>query len=151
MSRLYGSLTNRYSENRMFVPEIEKGTYVTEYLWSDRHAYEVVKVVDQKHVFIRRLKAIRTDNWGMSDAQNYRYESDEKASTKELVKRGEYWYEVFTFSKEIHDKIVKEVGWCLWSLTEKQWARIDEGKVVKRYSKLNVSFGVADEYWDYSF
>ena len=151
MSRLYGSLTNRYSENRMFVPEIEKGTYVTEYLWSDRHAYEVVKVVDQKHVFIRRLKAIRTDNWGMSDAQNYRYESDEKASTKELVKRGEYWYEVFTFSKEIHDKIVKEVGWCLWSLTEKQWARIDEGKVVKRYSKINVSFGTADEYFDYSF
>ena len=135
----------------MFVPEIEKGTYVTEYLWSDRHAYEVVKVVDQKHVFIRRLKAIRTDNWGMSDAQNYRYESDEKASEKELVKRGEYWYEVFTFSKEIHDKIVKEVGWCLWSLTEKQWARIDEGKVVKRYSKINVSFGTANEYYDYSF
>ena len=135
----------------MFVPEIEKGTYVTEYLWSDRHAYEVVKVVDQKHVFIRRLNAIRTDNWGMSDSQNYRYESDENARTKELVKRGDYWYEVFTFSKEIHDKIVKEVGWCLWSLTEKQWARIDEGKVVKRYSKINVSFGTADEHYDYSF
>lgn len=151
MNRLYGSLTNRYSENRMLVPEIEKGTYVTEYLWSDRHAYEVVKVVDQKHVFIRRLKAIRTDKWGMSDSQNYRYESDENASTKELVKRGDYWYEVFTFSKEIHDRIVKKVGWCLWSLTEKQWARINEGKVVKRYSKINVSFGTADEYYDYSF
>lgn len=151
MSRLYGSLTNRYSENRMFVPEIENGTYVTEYLWSDRHAYEVVKVIDQKHVFIRRLKSIRTDNWGMSDAQNYRYESDEKASEKELVKRGEYWYEVFTFSKERYDAVMKEVGWCTWPLTENQWKRINEGKVVKRYSKINVSFGTADEYYDYSF
>ena len=136
----------------MFVPEIKEGTYATEYLWSDRHAYEVVKVVDQKHVFIRRLKAIRTDkNYMMSDSQNYRYESDENASVEELVKRGDYWYKVFTFSKEIHDAIVNKVGWCLWSLTEKQWARIDEGKVVKRYSKLNVSFGTADEYYDYSF
>lgn len=151
MSRLYGSLTNRIKENRMFVPEIKEGTYVTEYLWSDRNAYEVVKVIDQKHVFIRRLKAIRTDNWGMSDSQNYRYESDESASVEELVKRGDYWYKVFTFSKEIHDKIVKEIGWCLWSLTEKQWARLDDGKVVKRYSKINVSFGTADEYFDYSF
>lgn len=151
MSRLYGSLTNRYSENRMFVPEIEKGTYVTEYLWSDRHAYEVVKVVDQKHVFIRRLKAIRTDNWGMSDAQNYRYESDENESAKELVKRGEYWYEVFTFSKERYDAVMKKVGFVIWPLTENQWKRIDEGKVVKRYSKINVSFGTADEYFDYSF
>lgn len=151
MSRWYGSLTNRLAENRMFVPEIKEGTYVTEYLWSDRHAYEVVKVVDQKHVFIRRLKAIRTDDWGMSDSQNYRYESDETASVEELVKRGDYWYKVFTFSKEIHDKIVKEIGWCLWSLTEKQWARIDEGKVVKRYSKINVSFGRADEFFDFSF
>lgn len=44
----YGSLNNRLEENKMFCEEIKVGTGLTEYFYSDRHPYEVVKVIDQK-------------------------------------------------------------------------------------------------------
>lgn len=51
--KLYGSLNNRIEENRMYCDAIEIGTGVTEYKWSDRRAFEVVGVRDQKHVSVR--------------------------------------------------------------------------------------------------
>ena len=39
--KLCGSLNNRLEENRMFCDTIEVGTGMTEYLYSDRHAYEL--------------------------------------------------------------------------------------------------------------
>ena len=50
----YGSLNNRLEENRMFCEQIEVGTGMTEYHYSDRDAYEVVAVKDQKHVTVRK-------------------------------------------------------------------------------------------------
>ena len=41
--KLYGSLNNRLEENHMFCDVIEVGTDMTEYLYTDRHAYEVLK------------------------------------------------------------------------------------------------------------
>ena len=49
----YGSIDNRIEEGKQFVNEIKVGDGVTEYLWSDRKAYEVVDVKDQKHITIR--------------------------------------------------------------------------------------------------
>lgn len=150
MKKIYGSLINRIHEGKTFVDEIKVGTPVTEYLWSDRHVHEVTKVIDQKHVFIREMEAIRTDKNGMSDSQQYRYESNENANEVELVKRGDVWYKVTTYTKELYEKLVKEY-WCGWVLTESQWKRIDEGKDVKKYTKMNISFGIADYYYDFSF
>lgn len=126
MARWYGSLTNRIDENKKYCDEIKVGTGVTEYLWSDRHAYEVTKVIDQKHVFIRRMETERIDNNGMSDVQDYKYTSNPKYEEKELIYKYNHWYEVY------------------------RWID-DTGKKRHKSEKINVSFGVMNEYYDYSF
>ena len=163
-TKLYGSLINRINEGKQFVKEIKVGDGVTETLYSDRHAYEVIKVINQKHIIIRRLKAIRTDKLGMSDTQNYKYESDKNAQVIELSKRGDTWYRVDTYTKEKLLKRAKEeidsfksvesaYGYLVMmcGFTEKQYERLNEGKEVKKYNKMNLIIGTKDEYYDYSF
>lgn len=126
--RLYGSLSNRLEENKIYCDKIEVGTLVTEYLWSDRNAYEVIEVITPNHIKIRRLKAIRTDKNYQSECQDYRYESDQNGLIKELKRR-------------------KKGGWN-WVITYTD----DRGKRHTRArEKINISFGIADEYYDYSF
>jgi hypothetical protein len=68
-----GSLMNHLRSNDPTPPVVGKGA--TELMWTDRHAYFVNAVSkDGKRCTIERAKAIRTDDRGMSDAQNYRYE-----------------------------------------------------------------------------
>ena len=45
MSRYYGSINNRIDENRVGRPEPAVGLGLTEYCWSDRHAYRIVEIV----------------------------------------------------------------------------------------------------------
>lgn len=126
--KLYGSLNNRLNENGYCngtYNNIQVGTLCTVYLWSDRHAYEVVEVKDQKHIKIRRLTATRIDNNGMSDWQDYKYESDETNPIKELQLFKSGW---------------KEIKYSQW----------EENKRIGSV-KINISFGIADEYYDYSF
>lgn len=164
--KLYGSLNNRFEENKMYVDKIEVGTLATEYHWSDRTPYEVVEVEDQKHVFIRELKAKRIDNNGMSDSQSYEYSSDETKPIKELQLRNGKWYKVNRMSKEKFLKraeslrndfkdrsIEKAYNYCIAmsGLTQKQIERIEQGKEVKRFSGIDISFGKAEKYFDYSF
>lgn len=161
--KFYGSLNNRFEENKMFVDTIEVGTGVTEYLYTDRHAYEVTQVINQEHVFIRRMKAVRTDKNGMSDAQDYRYESTNDSEI-ELVKRNNVWYKVISFNKkeiweaaqlcEICTTPEADYNYRVWRacLTDKQRKRLESGKEIKKYKKFgNISFGVMEEYFDYSF
>ena len=123
---MYGSITNRLEENKRYCEKIKVGTGVTEYLWSDRHAYEVVDVKDQNHVFIRRVDTTRIDNNGMSEIQDYEYKSNPKNEKKELVFKYNHWYEV------------------------RRW--IDkEGKKRRKSERINVSFGIMEEYYDFSF
>lgn len=116
--RWYGSINNRLDENRMFCKDITIGTKVTEYLYSDRNPYEVTKVIDQKHVFIRAYKCIPTgepmsNNWAIiSNPEN----------------------------PEIEIKFV----WHHW---RKVLKNRKTGKI--SYSKMNLSFGVAEKYYDY--
>lgn len=121
--KYYGSLNNRLEENQMFVDEIKVGDYATIYYYSDSHAYEVIEVKDQKHVTIRRLKAIRIDDNGMSDAQIYKYESDPNGHVMNLSFRHGAWRHQVQ----------------AWFETKPHWA------------KENISFGIASEYFDYSF
>lgn len=167
--KLYGNLNNRLEENKKLCKEIKVGTHATMYGWSDRQAYEVVDVIDQNHIKIRRLKAIRTDKNGMSDCQSYRYESDPSNAIEELkVVRGK-WNRVSTYApleilkerakgdfkpeSRTPENIMKMVRWYCREMTEKQWERYLNGETVVTYQKLDskISFGVADEYFDYSF
>ena len=50
----YGSLQNRLMENTK-TPKLEIGMGVTECLWSDRHAWEIIAIKDERHITIRRM------------------------------------------------------------------------------------------------
>ena len=164
--KLYGSLNNRLEENQMFVDKIEVGTLATEYHWSDRTPYEVIEVINDKNVVIRQLDAKRIDNNGMSDCQEYEYTSNEKNYSVEITLRNGKWYKVNRMSKEkflksaerIRDdfkdrSVEKAYNYCvaMSGLTQKQRERIEQGKEVKRFNKIDISFGKAEKYFDYSF
>lgn len=153
----YGSLNNRIDENRMFCDEITVGTGVTEYSWSDRHAYEVVAVKDQKHVTIREYDHKRPDDGkDYSYSNNWVLVSNENNPEIELVKRGNYWYTAVTCTPEEARAILEKTD----NIDDQIWAChngfdlqeiADSNKARTKYHKRNVSFGVADYYYDYEF
>ena len=164
--KFYGSLQNRLEEGKQFVDEIKVGTGITEYSWSDRHPYEVIEVIDQKHIIIRALDYRRIDDNGMSDAQSYEYISNENNIKYELVLRNNVWYKVRTITRESllkrAEQLVAENSFrtiesaynylkAMANLTDKQHQSIEQGKAVKKYDKMNISVGYADRYYDYSF
>jgi hypothetical protein len=70
----YGSLTNRLEENaKPKNPVVGDG--VTEYCYSDRHAYTVVVILSPTKIAITRDNAIRLDSNGQSESQNYKFET----------------------------------------------------------------------------
>ena len=58
---------------------LEVGDGVTINMWTDSHACTVIKRTP-KTLTCRRDHAIRTDDYGMSDCQSYRYEPDENGA-----------------------------------------------------------------------
>ena len=148
-----GSLNNRLEENKQFCEEIKVGTGMTEYFYSDRHAYEVVEVKDQKHVKVReydhkRKSGARFDNeWDLI--------SNPKNPVVSLVKRGKFWYTEVTITPERAKEIYEgtDIEAKLWACHNNfdLQAIIASGKVKRTYHKRNVSFGVADYYYDYEF
>lgn len=153
MSKWYGSLNNRLEENQQFCDTIEVGTGATIYSWSDRHAYEVIAVQDQKHVTIREYDHKHVGEFHMDN--NWELISNEANPTMDLVKRGKYWYTVSTCTPEIAKEALetKDLQTLIWlanhGIDAEQVAASD--KPVKRYHKQNISFGVARYYYDYSF
>ena len=121
----YGSIYNRLEENKQWVQTIEVGQGVTEYSWSDRDAYEIVAVKDQKHITIRAYdhKLKEGTDWY---EQNWVLISNPNNLTTDLTKRGKYWYEVL------------------------HWVD-HKGKSHKSYYRRNISIGHADYYRDPSF
>ena len=143
----YGSLNNRLEENRMFCETIEIGTGVTEYLYSDRKAYEVIAVKDQKHVTIRRY-----DHRAKGDAFSNEWEliSNENNPHIELVKKGNGWYAAVTATNEdVENEDIYVRLWLCQNGFDIEKIR-KNGKQTK-YHKMNVSFGIADYHYDYEF
>ncbi len=98
------------------------GEGATELMWSDRYAYFVDQVSkDGKQCVLERAKAI-PEFVGMTDSQSYRYERDPKSTTTVLRFRYNSWW------KKQYD---------------------EDNNVV--YSKINISFGHMNEYYDFSF
>ena len=154
--KLYGSLNNRFEENRMFVDEIKVGTGVTEYSWSDRHPYEVTAVISQKDVFIRPMKHDRpNDGKDYSYSNEWVLSSDETAQAFEIVKRGKYWYTKSTVTPDEAKEILEgdDIMAKMWLCNNGFMADeiIASGKPKTKYHRMNVSFGVADYYYDYEF
>ena len=155
MSKWYGSLNNRLEENHQFCDEIKVGTGMTEYLWSDRHAYEVVEVKDQKHIFVREFDHVHV---GGPFENNWDLVSNENNPVCEMAKRGKYWYFITRISADILDAIENcednsEKYFLQLVLVHNQVDPDDlrkKGKII-RYKRANVSFGKAEYYYDYEF
>ena len=150
MSRIwYGNLTNRLEENRMFCEKIEVGTGMTEYYYSDRHPYEVVEVADQKHIKVRKLDHKHIGDGCMDN--NWQLISNENNAIKVLTKRGNYWYWTITVTRDILDSINKIETQLFLCHNNIDIDKLKEKGKVTRYHKANVSFGVAEYYYDYEF
>lgn len=89
--RWYGSINNRLDENKKFCEDIDIGTPVTEYLYTDRIPYEVTKVIDQKHVFIRGYNCIAV---GEPMSNEWELISDTSKPEVEVKYRYNHWYRV---------------------------------------------------------
>lgn len=88
--RWYGSLQNRVQENCRY-PKPEIGMGATEMLWSDRNAYEVIEIKDDRHITVRRLKCKLVSEY-FTDCQEYEYEHDPNGITANLflTKKGQW-------------------------------------------------------------
>lgn len=149
MAKWYGSVQNRIEENKMFTDEIKVGTGVTEYSWSDREAYEVIEVRDQKHVTIRRYDH---KHIGKSWADNeWELISNPDNPTIDLVKRGKYWYSEVTCTKDYLDSLTDEMDKARLVINGFDLDKVREKGKQTRYHRMNVSFGKADYYYDYEF
>ena len=149
MSRVwYGSLQNRLEENRQFTDLIEVGTGMTEYMWSDRHAYEVIEVIDQKHVTVRELDHRHIGDGCMDNS--WELISNEDNRVRHMVKRGNYWYDEVTITSDLLDR--GDIETMLFLAHN----GVDADKLrakgtLKKYHRANVSFGTAEYYYDYEF
>ena len=154
--KMYGSLQNRIMENHDFTNEITVGTGMTEYSYSDRHAYEVVSVTDQKHVEVREYDHKHVGDVCMDN--NWELISNENNPVYRMTKRGNYWY----WTVEITSDILDEIEACE-DMNRKFELQLflahndvdpdklrAKGKLTK-YHRANVSFGVADYHYDYEF
>lgn len=147
MKNLYGSFNNRMEEGRMFCDEIKVGTPMTEYYYSDREAYEVVEVIDQKHVNVRRLDHIAI---GEHMSNKWKLVSNPENGIRPMVRRGDNWYWVKTATKEQANSDNPETR--LWvALNGFDYDKIMKNGKQTKYSKANVSFGKAEYYYDYEF
>lgn len=82
---MYGSLVNRVMENTK-TPKLEIGMGVTECLWSDRHAWEIVAIKDDRHITIRKMDAKLPDGDSVFGEQNYILTSNENNRVINLFK-----------------------------------------------------------------
>ena len=146
----YGSYINRVSEGKQFCEEIKVGTGMTEFSWSDREAYEVIEVRDQKHVTVRKLDHIHVGDIPMDNS--WELVSNPGNPARALEKRGNVWYWTTTLTAEDIEGIDDDLDWkirvCLAGYDIDKIR--EKGKQTKRW-KANVSFGIADYHYDYEF
>lgn len=139
--KFYGSLNNRIDENKMFCGKIDVGTGMTEYMYSDRKAYEVVKVIDQEHIFVREYDYKHVGDGHMDNS--WELVSNKENPVREMKKRYGYWNWVVKYTRES----IKDV----YLLDKKTYDKIMKDGGATVYNRTNVSFGVAEYHYDYEF
>lgn len=92
MSKWFGSLENRLEEGKTY-GEIKIGTGVTEMLYSDRNPYEVVEIIDNKHLMIRPMDYKRISGSEQDGSAEYEYFSDIKATPIKIFNSKYGWRE----------------------------------------------------------
>ena len=171
----YGNVTNRIEEGRNYNEDkqIHVGDDITKYYWSDRTCYYVTDVIDQKHIKIKKyhICADHSKEGGMGH-QNWVYfktrkeendylkkyfpdrefeENPKENSDIELVYRYGKWKEVSTYT-DLNGVNGFGVPFKNFLFTKNDIKKLEKGKPVYKYNDFgNISFGVRDYYYDYSF
>lgn len=144
----YGSINNRIEEGHNYNKDklIHVGDDITMYLWSDRHCYFVTRVVDQKHIFVKKYEiCANQEGEGGMGHQDWMYFKSVKECNEYLKKYGkghkgeifEYtedewvfrynsWKQVSRFTKDKWDK-------CLQEAKEKFPYNLNQQKSFARY------------------
>lgn len=140
--------------------EIKVGTSVTEFYHTDRIAYEVVKVVNQKHIFIRKYEV---EPIGEMYSNKWKLISEPDNPLIELKFRYDQWFVVNRYNQDWFNGI--QLRFCndiqsernyrkfMAGLTSFDMAKIFSGKEVIKYTKMagKLQFGTATYYYDYEF
>lgn len=154
-----GSMMNLLMGNNNSIPVVGKGATIC--LYSDRHAYQVMKVsANGKHIIMQACNAKRTDSNGMSESQTYDY-SELSGRDEEYVYRQGAWRCVINqivYEKSFLNYLNKESSETRTELSESVWDKksgcliLEPGKTRIRttYNKINVLFGVQREYYDFT-
>lgn len=91
-TRWFGSLQNRLAEAAK-MPEPVVGMGATELMYSDREAYEVIEVMDERHITVRSMKSTMKPGTDWLD-QEYDYASDPNGTIAHLFrKKNGQWVE----------------------------------------------------------
>lgn len=141
MGKWYGSIENRLEENQNLNCEKVVGGLLTEFSYTDRTPYEIVKVDNQKHIFIRELGHKKADNEQYSN--NWELYSDETNPVKELIYRNNSWKYVLRYTKDSIKNLI--------FIDQKIYDKLQKSGEAVKYIKANITFGYADYYYDYSF
>jgi hypothetical protein len=151
MSKWYGSVNNRIMERGKSADPITVGMGVTEFFWSDRHAYEVTQVINQKEIYIREYDHIHK---GAAYTNDWELVSNPNNPEIPLKKRGKYWYNYATVTREELEEIdrTKNLDMMIWMAN---WG-FDRDTIFKngkqtKYHRKNIVIGYADYYYDYEF
>lgn len=147
-----GSLINYLMGNNSTFPVVGEGATLLDY--SDRHACEVISVSkDGKSVTLEGYNAIRTDNNGMDEMQEYRYELNGNKFT--IVWRNGAWRrecKEIWFTDEalqLDSKVRREK--CVDPDTNLHMLVPGLTFIKKSYPKVSIIFGVKQAYYDFSF
>lgn len=97
------------------------GEGATEVMWTDRKAYTVVEVSEDGKRVVIQRDKAIKQFQGMTDSQHYTYEQDEAGIKMEL------------FFKWGH------------------WRQYQPNHVEGKYPRVNMQFGIRDEFYDFSF
>jgi hypothetical protein len=155
-------------QEKQIAPTVGEGATV--YLWSDRHAYDVIDVsadglrVDIQRCHVSALPGSTFGNW------NYQIQSNPHAEIKQLhyrrTKAGWRWYNYsysIVYTKEFLAKAEAANTYPARLLTEEQLQEVYAGESMPRrvvegitrlkrnYNPIMVQFGVRDEYFDPHF
>lgn len=93
MTKLYGSVTNRFEERQNF-PMPVVGMGATELMWSDRHAYTIVRVFSPTKIWVQQDKAIVVKGSIHDGSAVYVFEEDPSRPEKLVTFRKDgKWHE----------------------------------------------------------
>lgn len=158
MSKWFGSVENRLAEGKTFTKEIKIGTGVTEMCYSDRHPYEVVEVIDEKHLLIRECDYKIISGSEADGSAQYEYKVkpyQEIILTKELLDDNYRMFMISAHDPKLYKKILSsKVGDVIGDnnhllvKTKYGWReRLNSGK----YNVNKFSVGIQERYYDPSF